>query len=57
MNCTQDTKMAKNAGDLDLQTRLSEEPNTFTVNLVQIRLAVIKIFHTQTKKSAACAVR
>ena len=42
--------MAKNAADLDLQTRLSKGTNIFTVNLVQIRLAVLKIFHTQTKK-------
>jgi len=37
------------AGDLDLQTRPSEGPNVFRVNLAQIRSAVPGIFHTQTK--------
>jgi len=36
--------------DLDLQTRPSEGPNTFSgVNLAQIRSPVLEIFHTQTK--------
>jgi len=35
--------------DLDLPTRLSEEPNVLHVNLAQIRSAVPEIFHTQTK--------
>ena len=37
--------------DLDIQTRPSEGPNIFHVNLAQIRSAVPEIFHTQTKKS------
>jgi len=43
-NCTQAAKKAKNTvivpGDLDLQTRPSEGPNIFSVNLAPIRSAV-----------------
>jgi len=36
--------------DHDIRASLSEGPNAFCVNLVQICLAVVEIFHTQTKK-------
>jgi len=41
--------------DLDLQTRPSEGPNTFRVNLAQICSASPEIFHTQTKNHRLAA--
>jgi len=37
--------------DLDFQTRPSEGPNIFRVNVAQISSAVPEIFHTQTKNT------
>jgi len=43
------------AFNLDLQTRPSEGANTSSVNLTQIRSAVLEIFHTQTKNHGLMA--
>jgi len=36
--------------DLDIQTRLSEGPHVFRVNLVQIRSAIPELFDSQATK-------